>query len=150
MCSYTTKDLPSTFSNTFLTKLQRECQRGKRKPFPLQEGTLVKSILFALLSYVMQSERLPRFVCDGIDDINRTFLWEDSMGERKLHTVKWDLIYRPKSHGGLGIRKMREVNNAFMLKLAWGLCVNSILRQKNKYGDGIIPKVFLDKFASNY
>ena len=35
--------------------------------------------------------------------------------------IAWDTICRPKSAGGLGLRKTEAVNAAFQCKLAWRL-----------------------------
>lgn len=40
---------------------------------------------------------------------------------RKLNLVSWDKITRPQDWGGLGIRRMKELNVAFLMKLCWGL-----------------------------
>ena len=35
--------------------------------------------------------------------------------------VAWDKIYRPKNVGGLGLRKMKAVDSAFLSKSTWKL-----------------------------
>ena len=35
--------------------------------------------------------------------------------------VSWDKICRPKKSGGLGLRKMKAINSAFLSKLTWKL-----------------------------
>ncbi|XP_058076584.1 uncharacterized protein LOC131225143 [Magnolia sinica] len=46
---------------------------------------------------------------------------EGADGKRKLHWRSWEAITRPKTEGGLGIRKLSEVMHAFQIKMAWTL-----------------------------
>ncbi|CAN1795223.1 Putative ribonuclease H protein At1g65750 [Linum perenne] len=62
--------------------------------------TLAVSVLNALPAYAMQTSQ---------------------QGSRKTHLVSWEHICRPKDQGGLGLRSAREMNQAFILKVAWGL-----------------------------
>ena len=41
--------------------------------------------------------------------------------ERKPHLVAWETITKEKAKGGLGIRSMRQLNSAFLMKLRWRL-----------------------------
>lgn len=38
---------------------------------------------------------------------------------RKLHSVGWDTVCRPKPNGGLGLRKFRDFNRSLLAKLLW-------------------------------
>ena len=78
----------------------------------------------ALPTYVMQTTLLPRKVLDDIDKVFRNFLWGDIVNGKKIHLVSWDIICSPKFKGGLGLRKIREVNAAFMMCANWRLCCN--------------------------
>jgi len=79
----------------------------------------------------------------------RKFIWGDSNNQRKIHTVVWNQICKPKNVGGLGLRSSMKVNSAFMMKAGWDLCSEHddlwvrIFRSKYKYGDGILP--YIDK-----
>jgi len=52
--------------------------------------------------------------------------------------MAWDKICRPKKYGGLGLRKTRAVNKAFLTKLSWKVISQSdnfLLRHlRAKYG----------------
>ena len=84
-------------------------------------ATLVQSSLNSIPYYTMQSTKLPRSTCDEIDRKNKSFLWGELEGERKVHLVSWDKVNKPKVEGGLGIKSMRQVNAAFLAKLGWRL-----------------------------
>lgn len=43
-----------------------------------------------------------------------------------MHSVSWDKICNPKKHGGLGLRKMRDVNQAFMMRVNWRFCAQDL------------------------
>ena len=74
-------------------------------------------------------------VCRDIER-RRKFIWEDSCEKKKkIHLIKWE-FYQPKTNGGLDIRNMHTMNEAFIKKLGWGLVSDynsfwvSILRGK--------------------
>ncbi|CAN1193208.1 Putative ribonuclease H protein At1g65750 [Linum perenne] len=83
--------------------------------------TLASSVLNSLPCYVMQTAFLPVSLCDKIDRKIRNFIWGSSNGVRKLHNVNWETVCKPKSLGGLGLRSARELNQAFLMKVAWGI-----------------------------
>ena len=42
-----------------------------------------------------------------------------------MSMVGWDKICMPKKHGGLGLKKMDEMNQALLMKLSWEVISNS-------------------------
>nr|KYP65494.1 Putative ribonuclease H protein At1g65750 family [Cajanus cajan] len=95
----------------------------------------------------MQTVHMPRSICDDVDKLSRNFLWGDRPTHRKIHTISWDKICRPKERDGLGLRSLREVNNSFMMKNCWSLITEpnklwvKVIRSKYKCQDGVIPRV---------
>jgi len=83
--------------------------------------TLIQSTVTAIPAYIMQSARLPRSVCDSLDKRIRRFLWGGTTLARKTHLVAWNTVIKEKESGGLGIRSMRQLNSAFLMKLGWRL-----------------------------
>jgi len=83
--------------------------------------TLIQSTITAIPAYVMQSARLPRSVCDMLDKRIRRFLWGGTSLARKPHLVAWETVIKDKETGGLGIRSMRQLISAFLMKLGWRL-----------------------------
>ncbi|CAN1784070.1 Putative ribonuclease H protein At1g65750 [Linum perenne] len=69
----------------------------------------------------MQTAYLPVSLCDRIDRKIRNFIWGSSEAIRKVHNVNWQTVCMPKKLGGLGLRSARELNRAFLMKIAWGL-----------------------------
>nr|KYP39528.1 Putative ribonuclease H protein At1g65750 family [Cajanus cajan] len=109
--------------------------------------TLTKSVLAALPSYTMQTVQLPRLLCDEADRIFRNFLWGDNVDHRRHHAIGWQKLCLPKEHGGLGLRRMRDVNTSFMMKNCWSLITEphklwvKVIRAKYKCSNDTIPKV---------
>jgi len=50
------------------------------------------------------------------------FLWKG-----KMHAISWNELCRPKLEGGVGIRKIQDVNAAAGLKLIWKLLTSQSL-----------------------
>lgn len=43
---------------------------------------------------------------------------------RKLHAVSWESLCKPKEQGGIGLRRLREMNEALLGKIGWNVIVN--------------------------
>lgn len=74
---------------------------------------LVKSVLSALTSYLMQTTYLPEHVVKELEKVIRGFLGGETNGNRKLHGVAWNKVCLSKEQGGLNIRDIRKANLAF-------------------------------------
>jgi len=66
-------------------------------------AVLIQASSSTILAYVMQSNLLPNRVLEGIDRVNRNFLWGSAENKRKLHWVEWKKVTWPKEEGGLGL-----------------------------------------------
>ncbi|CAN1144455.1 Putative ribonuclease H protein At1g65750 [Linum perenne] len=75
----------------------------------------------------MQTAVLPVTTCDEIDRRIRNFVWGSTEEERKVCLVAWDKVCIPKEKGGLGLRLARQLNRAFLTKLAF-----TFLKEKDK------------------
>ncbi|XP_042486145.1 uncharacterized protein LOC122066407 [Macadamia integrifolia] len=51
----------------------------------------------------------------------RNFIWTGDVDTLKAIIVKWDKVYKPKEEGGLGIRRLRDVNLALLAKQSWNI-----------------------------
>ena len=54
-------------------------------------------------NYAMQYVNLPCKILNGIDRVNRNFLWGSSEQVRKMHWVNWKEVTKTKEAGGLGL-----------------------------------------------
>ncbi|CAN1767816.1 Putative ribonuclease H protein At1g65750 [Linum perenne] len=69
----------------------------------------------------MQSSVLPISTTSRIDRLIRDFVWGGTPEKRKTNLISWDCVCRSKTHGGLGLRKARELNLAYLMKLGWAI-----------------------------
>lgn len=53
--------------------------------------------------------------------MTRKFIWAKAGNNAGVSLVGWNQICKPKTEGGLGLKRLGEMNEAFMLKLGWGL-----------------------------
>ncbi|CAN1838043.1 hypothetical protein LINPERHAP1_LOCUS35307 [Linum perenne] len=60
----------------------------------------------------MQTVFLPASICDNIDRKICNFICSIE-GARKIHNINWEMMRKPKSLDGLGLK-------AFLMKIVWG------------------------------
>lgn len=80
---------------------------------------LTQPVLSAIPMYVMQGTMLLGKTIEAIDRVSRNFIWWSTEDKRKLHTVSWDKITRPRKEGGLGVIAAKPKNLALLAKLNW-------------------------------
>ncbi|CAN1732121.1 Putative ribonuclease H protein At1g65750 [Linum perenne] len=100
--------------------------------------TLAGSILDSIPSYAMQTSFLPASTTKAIDAKIRNFVWGDTLDKKKTHLISWDVICRSKSQGGLGLKKARELNESYMMKMGW-----LILQAPNKLSVQVLTTKYL-------
>ncbi|MCH84271.1 RNA-directed DNA polymerase (Reverse transcriptase), partial [Trifolium medium] len=83
--------------------------------------TLAKSVIQAIPIYPMMSMQIPRSCLDDIEKIQRSFIWGETENVKRVHTIGWNTMILPKYLGGLGIRNLRIMNDACLMKLGWNL-----------------------------
>lgn len=64
---------------------------------------------------------LPKACLKKIQNIQIGFKWGDSEKGKHIHSMKCKTITKPKHMGGLGLRNLDEMDNAYFLKLIWKL-----------------------------
>ncbi|WRX25707.1 Reverse transcriptase domain - like 10 [Theobroma cacao] len=104
--------------------------------------TLLRSVLSSLPMYLLQVLKQLVTVIERIDRLFNSFLWGDSVENKKMYWAEWAKISFPCSKGGLGIRKLENVYAAFTLKLWWRFQTGNSLWTKflrTKYCLGRIP-----------
>ncbi|PKI47771.1 hypothetical protein CRG98_031904 [Punica granatum] len=79
----------------------------------------------------MQSTRIPQAITDEVERLCRNFIWGHTAERRRIHLVNWDTVAQPLSCGGLGIRRLKEFNDAFLAKICWGLM--------NDWANAVVP-----------
>ncbi|CAN1192184.1 Putative ribonuclease H protein At1g65750 [Linum perenne] len=100
--------------------MDRKLDGWKRNTLSLAgRVTLATSVLNSIPSYAMQTALLPVSITKSIDAKICNFVWGNTVDKRKTHLISWDTICRSKAQGGLGLRKAKELNEAYMMKLGW-------------------------------
>lgn len=89
-------------------------------------STLISSILQYIPLYVFSCFRVPESICNKLDSLSRAFWWghEPGFRVRKLHLLHWDEVCKPKSMGGLGLKKFSLMNQAMVAKQFWRISHN--------------------------
>lgn len=125
---------------TLLDKIHAKLGAWKSKTLSqAARYVLIRSVLSLIPTYAMQTVCLPYRLIDEVEKTMRKFLWGDTASSRSLHWVKWSKICQDISQGGLGIKRLRLMNQAMLAKLGWKLINNvdalwvRVLRCK--YGD---------------
>ena len=87
---------------------------------------LIKTVAAAVLSYAMSTFFLPKGIYRKLDQVFKNFWWGFPFKKvRNLYLKSWNSLCSPKAFGGLGFRKMEEVNLGLISKLAWKLLTQS-------------------------
>lgn len=82
---------------------------------------MVQAVLSVIPFYTMQSTVIPAGILSQIEQRIRAFLWGGSENKKGCNLVNWETVTKSKGEGGLGIRRLKEMNEAFMAKIGWRL-----------------------------
>ncbi|XP_022030699.1 uncharacterized protein LOC110931622 [Helianthus annuus] len=83
---------------------------------------LITSVLSSLHVYWSSVFILPARVVSSLEALMRNFLWShDSSFQRGRAKVSWNTVCVPKYEGGLGIRRIGDVNKALISAHIWSI-----------------------------
>ncbi|KAF5202294.1 hypothetical protein FRX31_008119 [Thalictrum thalictroides] len=92
----------------------------------------------------MSAYRWPKSVIKQGERILRNFIWSGNPAISRAVTVRWDDCCKPVMEGGIGMRRLGDVNKALMMKMAWTCLTEDNLfarfmgaKYRNKDGDFI-------------
>ena len=106
--------------NFVLEKVKKKLARWKANLLSMAgRSVLIQASTSAIPTYVMQNNMLPGKILDGIDRVNRNFLWNSTNTKHSMHWVGWRKITTPKDVGGLGLQTAKGRNTALLAKLNW-------------------------------
>ena len=88
---------------------------------------LVNHVLASLSTHTAMVLPLTSSICVQIEKLMRNFLWSGDESPKRKNYVRWALVCLPKAKGGLGVRKVAEMNKASFLKLGWQSATSSSL-----------------------
>ncbi|RVW29977.1 putative ribonuclease H protein [Vitis vinifera] len=69
--------------------------------------------------YQLSLFRMPKGVARRLEKLQRDFLWGGGSTEGKAHLVSWEKVCVSKEKGGLGLRKIVQLNKALLGKWVW-------------------------------
>ncbi|GKA66800.1 RNA-directed DNA polymerase, eukaryota, reverse transcriptase zinc-binding domain protein, partial [Tanacetum coccineum] len=122
---------------------------------------LVASVLSSLHVYWASMFMLPVSICDSIDKLFKNFIWGKSESSSGIASVSWKDVCRPKNQGGLGLKSLRVMNYALMVKHLWYIAsrkeslwvkwlnVYKLKGECYKIGNGIDCFIWYDRWHSN-
>lgn len=70
---------------------------------------------------------LPSKTCLLIERLMKNFLWSSDPEHLSSDYVRWNTVCLPKQEGGLGLRRLKDLNDACFLKMAWSVVTGSSL-----------------------
>lgn len=82
---------------------------------------LVNSVIGSMLVYSFHVYRWPKSILVHLSKLIRNFVWSGDCNQRKICTVSWHDMCKPREEGGLAIRDPFMVNQASLLHLTWNL-----------------------------
>lgn len=100
------------------------------------------SLLLPLL-YNISIILLPKLTCYKLDAAFRKFWWGSNSNGNSFMPKCWDSICKPKSLGGIGFKKMFDLNKALVSKLSWKLA------SKTSFNDSLWIKTLTSKYLGH-
>lgn len=89
-------------------------------------ATLVKHVVSAMPLYSMAENKISTKICQLMEKSSRAFLWKGDTNIKKgWYHVAWDKVCKPKFCGGLGLRKLTDMNQAMLGKIGWSLAADN-------------------------
>ena len=64
---------------------------------------------------------IPKYTITKIEKIFSSFLWSGKVGNARCAKVSWKSVCLPKEEGGLGLRPVKDSNDASVMKHIWNL-----------------------------
>ncbi|XP_042499710.1 uncharacterized protein LOC122077876 [Macadamia integrifolia] len=80
---------------------------------------LVKSVIMSMPAHSFAVYWWPSSLITTLERWMRNFVWSGEIDATKKIVVNWDQCCKPKEEGGLGLRRLRDMNKAMLCKTAW-------------------------------
>lgn len=88
---------------------------------------LLKHVLMVIPMYSLAASNPPKKVVKNIEKRFASFFWGRQIGMERRVWASWAALARPVGEGGMGLRRVLEVIDAFSVKLWWKLRKQSSL-----------------------
>ena len=79
---------------------------------------LLNSVLSSLPMFMMSFFEIPKGVLKTLYHYRSRFFWQGSSDNHKYRLGRWNILCRPKDHGGLGILDLKLQNKCLFGQMA--------------------------------
>ncbi|XP_042482126.1 uncharacterized protein LOC122062568 [Macadamia integrifolia] len=80
---------------------------------------LVRSVILGMMNHSSVVRWWPSTLIAIMEMWMKNFIWTGEVDSAKNITVRWDVCCRPKDEGGLGLRRLRDINKAMLCNMVW-------------------------------
>ena len=101
-----------------LTRIQAWTSRSLSFAGRLQ---LLGSVLYNIQMYWCSMFIIPKYTLAKIEQLFSSFLWSGKVGNARRAKIRWESVCLPKEEGGLGLRRVKDANDASVMKHIWNL-----------------------------
>ena len=77
---------------------------------------LLSSVLYNNQMYWCSMFIIPKYTIAKIEQIFSSFLWSGKLGNARRAKISWESVCLPKKEGGLGLRRVKDSNDASVIK----------------------------------
>lgn len=108
-----------------VSKVRKRLSGWKSKIFSkAAPSILIQAVTSAIPYYTMNVIKLPSSIIEELERWNRRFFWGQTEQHKKLHTLAWELICRPKTKG-VGLKNLQFMYKSLLAKLCWRMMVKT-------------------------
>ena len=101
-----------------LARIQSRTSRSLSYAGRLQ---LIASVLYRIQMYWCSLFIILKFTISKIEQTFSSFLWSRKLGNAHRVKIRWESVCLPKEEGGLGLRHVKDSNDANVMKHIWNL-----------------------------
>ena len=101
-----------------LTRIQSWTSRALSYAGRLQ---LIDSVLYSIHQYWCSLFIIPKYTIYKIEQTFSRFLWARNIESTHRAKISWKSVCLPKEEGGLGLRRIKDSNDANVMKHIWNL-----------------------------
>ena len=82
---------------------------------------LISSVLYSIQLYWCSLFIIPKYTISKIEQSLSSFLWSGNSGSARRAKINWESVCLPKEEGGLGLRRVKDLNDSNVMKHIWNL-----------------------------
>ncbi|XP_074306507.1 uncharacterized protein LOC141641757 [Silene latifolia] len=102
---------------------------------------IINSILIGSLVHIFAAVPLPLSVSKKLDSLIAAFWWSKNSSQRSIHWLSQPHLHTPKDTGGLGIKSVTVLSQAYLLKNFWRI---------HHRPTGILAKYLTPKYRKDF